>query len=253
MFAHIYLGSNDLARAETFYGPILERLGWRSRFSDPVVGWAAWQPADAARPLLIVGRPYDGRPASPANGGMVALRSPDRPTVDAAFALALEAGGTSEGAPGLRTQYHANYYGAYFRDPEGNKLCVCCHDALGEGHAASVGTKLTHEQIVRHGEEWINAWNRRDAEAVLAGFSEDAIFRSPMAARVAGTDQLEGKAHLRGYWQAAMDRINHLHFRLNSMVCEIFQFGPAGKVAGEALYGHAAERPAPGPPSDSAF
>lgn len=275
MFSHIYLGANDLARAEAFYGPILERLGWRPRFSDPVVGWAAWQPADATRPLLIVGRPYDGRPASPANGGMVALLSPDRPTVDAVFALALEAGGVSEGAPGLRPQYHADYYGAYFRDPEGNKLCVCCHDAPGEGPAARVGAKLTREQMVRHGEEWIDAWNRRDAEAVLAGFAQDAIFRSPMAARFAGTDQLEAKMQIRAYWQAALDRISHLHFRLISMVCdetaqtmvihyeaeldasimracEIFQFGPGGKVAGEALYGHAADRPAPGLPSGPA-
>jgi len=91
MFSHIYLGANDLARAEAFYGPILDRLGWRPRFSDPVVSWAAWQPADADRPLLIIGRPYDGRPASPANGGMVALLSADRPTVDAVFARALEA------------------------------------------------------------------------------------------------------------------------------------------------------------------
>jgi len=273
MLSHIYIGANDLARAEAFYGPILERLGWRPRFSDPVVGWAAWQPADTDRPLLIIGRPYDGRPASPANGGMVALLSPDRPTVDAAFALALQVGGTSEGAPGLRPHYHADYYGAYFRDPEGNKLCVCCHDAPGEGPSAKVRATLSREQMVRHGEEWIEAWNRRDAEAVLAGFAEDAVFRSPMAARIAGTDQLEGKMEMRAYWQAALDRIRHLHFRLISMVCdetaqamvihyeaeldasvmracEIFQFGPAGKAAGEALYGHAAERLAPGSPSD---
>jgi lactoylglutathione lyase len=32
-----------------------------------------------------------------------------------------------EGAPGLRPEYHAHYYGAYFRDPDGNKLCVACH------------------------------------------------------------------------------------------------------------------------------
>jgi catechol 2,3-dioxygenase-like lactoylglutathione lyase family enzyme len=45
-------------------------------------------------------------------------------------ALALSLGGQCEGAPGLRPHYHANYYGTYFRDPEGNKLCLCCHDPL---------------------------------------------------------------------------------------------------------------------------
>jgi lactoylglutathione lyase len=47
--------------------------------------------------------------------------------VDQAYAIALQTGGTSEGAPGLRPEYHAHYYGAYFRDPDGNKLCVVCH------------------------------------------------------------------------------------------------------------------------------
>lgn len=59
---------------------------------------------------------------------MIALLAPDRTTVGRIFAAALAAGGTSEGAPGLRPQYHANYYGAYFRDLDGNKLCVCCHE-----------------------------------------------------------------------------------------------------------------------------
>jgi predicted lactoylglutathione lyase len=51
--------------------------------------------------------------------------------VDRCHALALELGGRDEGAPALRPQYHASYYGAYFRDPDGNKLCVVCHAAEG--------------------------------------------------------------------------------------------------------------------------
>jgi len=43
--------------------------------------------------------------------------------------IALEIGGTCDGPPGLRPHYHADYYGACFRDPDGNKLCVCCHEA----------------------------------------------------------------------------------------------------------------------------
>jgi lactoylglutathione lyase len=52
-----------------------------------------------------------------------------RETVDHAFSVALAFGGTSDGLPGLRPEYHENYYGAYFRDPDGNKLCVACHSA----------------------------------------------------------------------------------------------------------------------------
>ena len=61
---------------------------------------------------------------------MAAFLATDRPTVERVHALALQLGGTDEGAPGLRPHYHANYYGAYFRDPDGNKLCVCCHDPV---------------------------------------------------------------------------------------------------------------------------
>ena len=51
--------------------------------------------------------------------------------MDRAYAVALANGGTSEGAPGLRPEYHEHYYGAYFRDPDGNKLCVACHSPQG--------------------------------------------------------------------------------------------------------------------------
>jgi predicted lactoylglutathione lyase len=60
--------------------------------------------------------------ASQGNGWMVAFAAPSRAAVDEAYAAALAAGGTDEGAPGLRPQFAADYYGAYVRDPEGNKL-----------------------------------------------------------------------------------------------------------------------------------
>lgn len=58
---------------------------------------------------------------------MVAFLAESRTVVDRVYAMALANGGASEGAPGLRPEYHAHYYGAYFRDPDGNKLCVACH------------------------------------------------------------------------------------------------------------------------------
>jgi len=58
---------------------------------------------------------------------MVAFLAEARAVVDQAFTVALASGGTSEGEPGLRPEYHEHYYGAYFGDPEGNKLCVACH------------------------------------------------------------------------------------------------------------------------------
>ncbi|WP_288193139.1 VOC family protein [uncultured Phyllobacterium sp.] len=129
MFSHVYVGTNDFARAVAFYTPIMEILGNRLRFSDPQKPWAGWQPRNGGRPLFLLGTPFDGEPAQSGNGQMIAFLAPDRASVDSIHALALASGGRCEGPPGLRPHYHAHYYGAYFRDPDGNKICVCNHDA----------------------------------------------------------------------------------------------------------------------------
>lgn len=130
MISHVFVGINDFERAMAFYGPLMEALGHRRRFVDVARPWAGWEPAQGGRPLFLVGRPFEGE-AHPGNGPMTALLAPDRASVDRAYAAALAAGGLSEGSPGLRPEYHAHFYGAYVRDPDGNKLCVCCHDPEG--------------------------------------------------------------------------------------------------------------------------
>ena len=127
MFSHVFIGVRDFERALGFYRPLMSLLGMRERFVDRERPWAGWQVAGQARPLFLVGVPLDGEHVA-GNGAMTAFLAPDRPTVDAAHALALANGAADEGAPGLRPHYHAHYYGAYFRDPDGNKLCVVCHD-----------------------------------------------------------------------------------------------------------------------------
>ena len=127
MLSHIHIGIADYDRALAFYSALLSELGLQLRFAERDKGWAGWQSPGVARPLFLIGRPFDGRPADAGNGQMIALLAPDRATVDRCHALALSLGGRDEGAPGLRPHYHADYYGAYFRDPDGNKLCVCCH------------------------------------------------------------------------------------------------------------------------------
>lgn len=129
MLSHVCIGTNDFSRALAFYTPLMEALGLPQKFCDPSRPWAGWMPADAPRPLLVLGTPFDGEAATVGNGQMVALLAPDRASVDRCHALALANGGRSEGAPSLRPHYHPDYYGAYFRDPDGNKLCVCCHRA----------------------------------------------------------------------------------------------------------------------------
>ncbi|MCC4596632.1 VOC family protein [Xanthomonas campestris pv. phormiicola] len=129
MLSHVHLGVNDFPAAFAFYAPLLQALGQQLKFRDDVRGWAGWTPPDAPRPLLLIGRAFDGRPATPGNGQMLALQAANRTQVERCHALALAQGARCEGAPGLRPHYHPDYYGAYFRDLDGNKLCVCCHGA----------------------------------------------------------------------------------------------------------------------------
>ena len=89
MLSHICLGIGDFERAFSFYDRLMVLLGHRLRFKDAGKPWAAWQPAGEDRPLLLIGAPFDGGPAAPGNGGMVALLAPDRATVDAGHALQL--------------------------------------------------------------------------------------------------------------------------------------------------------------------
>jgi len=127
MFSHVFTGVSDFDRAMAFYEPLLAGLGLQLRFCERDRPWAGWQVPGVDRPLFVIGRPFDSRAHHPGNGQMVAFQASSRALVDTAYETALAHGGTPEGKPGLRPEYHANYYGAYFRDPDGNKLCVASH------------------------------------------------------------------------------------------------------------------------------
>lgn len=129
MFSHIFVGVKDFDRALEFYKPVMEVLGAPLRFVDAGRPWAGWQSLPNPRPLFLIGTPFDREKHAAGNGQMVAFLAKDRATVDEVHRVALALGAVSEGEPGLRPEYHANYYGAYIRDPEGNKLCFACHDA----------------------------------------------------------------------------------------------------------------------------
>lgn len=129
MISHVFIGTNDHERASAFYAPIIGELGWHRRHSEAPSHLVIWNPPESTRPLFVLGRPFDGNAADPGNGGMVALLAPDRATVERTYAIAMAEGATCEGPPGLRPQYHAHYYGAYFRDLDSNKICIACHQA----------------------------------------------------------------------------------------------------------------------------
>lgn len=127
VYSHIFVGVTDFERALRFYTALMDSLGNTLRFCDRTRPWAGWQSLPDPRPLFLIGAPQDGRAHVAGNGQMTAFAAVSRAQVDAVYRLALEYGGVCEGAPGLRPDYHADYYGAYFRDTEGNKLCVACH------------------------------------------------------------------------------------------------------------------------------
>ena len=100
------------------------------------------------RPLFLIGTPFHGLQHAAGNGRWRPFLADQRRTVDAAYQTALAHGGTSEGAPGLRPEYHEHYYGAYFRDTEGNKICVACHRAgdVGQWHSPMTGIDVPEAQ-----------------------------------------------------------------------------------------------------------
>lgn len=127
MLSHCFVGVNDFEAALRFYTAVMEVLGHQMRFCDRTRPWAGWQKPGVARPLFLIGAPEDGHPASVGNGQMVALLIPTRAIVTRAHEAGLATGGSDAGRPGLRPQYHADYFGAYLRDPDGNKLGLACH------------------------------------------------------------------------------------------------------------------------------
>jgi ketosteroid isomerase-like protein len=123
---------------------------------------------------------------------------------------------------------------------------------------------MTHDEARERGAEWARAWNARDIDAVLAHFTDDVTFLSPVAADVVGTPELRGKPALRAYWERALARIGRLHFTVERVLwdteaqelvvlyiaelderrmraCERMKLDDEGRVIfAEALYGASA-------------
>jgi len=108
-----------MAKAKAFYLALLEDLGV-TVFMDMGRLAALGSPDGGA--MLAVCTPYNGEAAQPGNGNMVAISPGSKELVDKLHAKALSLGGNDEGAPGQRMD---GFYGAYFRDPDGNKVCFC--------------------------------------------------------------------------------------------------------------------------------
>ena len=122
MIDHIHINVSDFDVSRAFYVKALKTLG-----AEVIMefGKSAGLGNDGKPDFWISER---GHPSGPSH---IAISAPDRETVDAFHATALEADGTDNGAPGPRPQYHENYYGAFVFDPDGNNLEAVCHYASG--------------------------------------------------------------------------------------------------------------------------
>jgi catechol 2,3-dioxygenase-like lactoylglutathione lyase family enzyme len=125
MFSHIQIGARDLPKMVAFYDAVLgclglERIEGENDSGPPGEGWR--QPGKYW-PQVFVQLPFNGLPATWGNGMQVSFAADSPQTVRAAWEQAMAMGGTDEGPPGPRPQYCEGYFGAYCRDPEGNKLC----------------------------------------------------------------------------------------------------------------------------------
>lgn len=121
MFSHVYFGTNDSEKAQAFYDAILPGLGYGTAQPFPA-GIAYIRPEGGS--TVIIAPPANGQPATISNGHTLGFVAADYAAVDAFHANGLAAGGISEGEPGFRPNSPGTMYGAYLRDPDGNKICV---------------------------------------------------------------------------------------------------------------------------------
>jgi len=118
MIGYVTLGTNDLERGARFYDALAAELGTSRMMEWP--GAIAWGTPGGGAGIGLT-KPFDGQAASIGNGVMVALEASSQEQIHRLHQVALENGWTCEGPPGPRGD---SFYAAYFRDPDGNKLCA---------------------------------------------------------------------------------------------------------------------------------
>ena len=119
MLDHVTIGVSNIARAVAFYDRALAPLGIERLYAEDAHAFGYGSDKKAYF--------WIGQRETLQTGAHIAFAAKDRATVDAFHAAALAAGGRDNGAPGLRPQYHAHYYGAFILDPDGHNIEAVCH------------------------------------------------------------------------------------------------------------------------------
>ncbi len=118
MIDHVSIAVRDLRKAEPFYAAVLAPLGMRKlrEWPNAAIGFGKTYPE------FWINRREGIARVEQDSGVHICLRATDTRAVEDFHAAALKAGGTSDGAPGVRAQYHSGYYAAFVRDPDGNRI-----------------------------------------------------------------------------------------------------------------------------------
>lgn len=125
---HVSVGVTNIKRSKAFYDAALGPLGMKPIYPVEINGELVGVGyGEGRQPTFWIQLPINGQPASMGNGVHIAFRAASRRQVDDFFLAALEQRGAEDGRPGLRTEYHPDYYGAFVRDPDGNKIEACSH------------------------------------------------------------------------------------------------------------------------------
>jgi len=131
MIDHFSLPVSDLRKSKPFYEAVLGALGYLSLQAQVFDGYSAFGFGDDpdGEPPFWIGGPAQASPdkAVTPEGQHIAFAARSRAMVDAFHAAGLALGGTDNGPPGLRPQYHADYYAAFLRDPDGHRIEAVCH------------------------------------------------------------------------------------------------------------------------------
>lgn len=124
MIGYITIGAKDSETSGKFYDAVLGALGNERKFADG--GWIGYGPKGEDGHSVYVCPPHNKEPATFGNGMMIAFKGKSKADVQSAYDAGLKSGGSDEGAPGPRPADSTSFYGAYLRDPTGNKICVYC-------------------------------------------------------------------------------------------------------------------------------
>jgi catechol 2,3-dioxygenase-like lactoylglutathione lyase family enzyme len=125
MIGYVTIGALDDEKAGKFYDAVFGAMGCDRKFSDG--GWTGYgEKGQDGHDVFVVSKTANGEPARAGNGIMISFKAKTKTEVEAAYKAGLSHGGKDEGAPGPRPADSTSFFGAYLRDPTGNKICVYC-------------------------------------------------------------------------------------------------------------------------------